>query len=89
VLGSQVIYPMAFVDTGTDRMRTMRYKDAAALRKACKGGKFSSLFTGTSGTYRVTSDAPGKVTMREDVLAWQLALDGGQWKLAGLEDDTP
>jgi len=89
-LRTRVKLPMSYSDTAgpkEDTMRVIKYKDAAAVTKACKAGRFSTF--GNSTQFKVKSGSPTRVMFEDETLEWWLALDAGQWKLTGLVDGTP
>lgn len=88
-LRAHVVVPMGFAEVGdNETMRSRKYKDAAAVIKACKAGQFGS-FVAHPGSFEVVPRSPTQVTVHDDVLEWQLARDAFRWKLAGLVDNTP
>jgi hypothetical protein len=86
LLRQHVRFPLAYEDTVPHKNR---YANAKAAAKACKSGTFSSVAGLELDIAKVVTDTPGTIELRADVFAWKLVLDGGQWKLVGLEDDTP
>jgi len=89
-LRTLAMFPMSYSDTAgakEDTMRVIKYKDASALIKACKSTRFTAF--GNSTHFAVKSESPTRLRLEDETLEWQLALDAGRWKLAGLIDGTP
>jgi hypothetical protein len=89
-LRTHVMFPMSYSDTAgpkEDTMRVIKYKDARALLKACKSTRFTAF--GNSTHFAVKSESPTRLRLEDETLEWQLALDAGHRKLAGLIDGTP
>jgi hypothetical protein len=84
-LRTEVQYPFALDETWT---HAKHYKDAKALRKACKDGAFSTFEIHTT-SLQVKTEGPNKASLQDEVLVWHFALVSGAWKLASLEDGSP
>jgi hypothetical protein len=86
LLSKYARFPLAYEDTVRHKVK---YADAKAAAKGCKKVGFSTLAELKFGNATISTEAPGKIELREDVLSWRFVLDGGQWKLVGLEDGSP
>jgi len=82
-------YPLPVETTGNnDHMVTKKLADAAAFVRACKKGNLPT-YNEMTLDMKLEIDGMAALTLRDDTLAWRLALVDGAWKLVFLEDDTP
>lgn len=85
-LAAHLQFPFGSAEAGGRHSK--KYRDAKAVKKACKDRAFSS-FDHSIGTMRAVGENAGRVLLANDTLEWHFVLVGKDWKLASLVDETP